>query len=175
MISDTEARDILVSAWASLNQDPMTDSQLHMAMCVARHESGYGCAWCGVMTGSNNWGAIQAGSMPRKGYSRLYQDTHPNPDGTNTTYKICFREYATPVEGAADLLRVLYLKRIFVFYAAETGNVQSVAQEMHKSGYFEGSGATVAIRISNYAKALWRNYSTILKSTGWESKLLLNA
>ena len=173
MIQDMDAYSILCSAWDVAGLPVPTQPQIHVAMCVARHETGYGSGWKGVMVGSNNWGAIQAGRPPaRPGYSRLYQDTHPLPDGTSRTYQICFREYPTPEAGAAGLLRVLYVKRPAVLQAAESADMQKVAEQMHASGYYEGFGKTAEDRIRGYANALWRCYESILKSTGWEPQLI---
>ena len=175
MISDIEAYAILVAAWDTVRVPPPTEAHLHVAMCVARHETRYGRSWQGAMIGSHNWGAIQAGRPPAKtGYSRLYQDSHPNKNGSNTSYAICFREYPTDEDGARDLLRVLFAKRPFVLRAAETGNLKSVAKEMHATGYFEGFGATIEDRIRGYQNALWRVYQTILLNTKWEPVLTLD-
>jgi len=169
---DQDAYEVLKSAWPDTGLPEPSDAELHAAMCVARLETQYGEGWKSVMVGSNNWGAIQAGKPPaRPGYSRLYQDTHPNEKGTSTIYHICFREYPTPEEGAADFLRVLYVRRPKVLAAAGEASIQAVAEAMHESGYYEGFGATIESRIANYANALWRNYQTILKRTGWQPVL----
>lgn len=173
MITDQQAHDIIQAAWIKRGLAPLTENQIQAAMCVARFETQYGSGWKKVMAGSNNWGAIQAGKPPAKpGYSRLFMDTHPTAGGANIPYEICFREYPTPEDGASDFLRVLFVRRPSVLAAADRGSIQAVAEAMHGTGYFEGFGKTVAIRIMNYANSLWKNYESILRNTKWPAALV---
>ena len=160
---------VLQGAWPTIFSEQPTTRELHTATMVARHESGYGTGWKGEMVGSNNWGAIQASTPPcTPGVSAPNVDTHPNADGTSTPYTSCFKVYATPEAGAADLLHVLFVvnKRQSVRNAANTGSIYAVAKAMHDTGYYEGFGSTVEQRVQGYADALWANYQAFLKISG---------
>jgi len=123
---------------------------------VACLETGYGDGWKGSGNGSNNMGAIQAGSWV--GETFAYTDTHPNADGTSTPYRIAFRKYATPAAGWEDLVRVVFINRgrSLVLNAAKSCDLLGVSQALHATGYYEGFGATVEQRIANHHSALAR-------------------
>lgn len=118
-------------------------------------ETRQGTGWKGAGVGSFNMGAIQSGRPPcAPATSFLYQDSSPQPDGTQIPYSICFRKYATAQLGASDLVRVGYKNRPKVLAAASRGDFYAVSAELRFSGYYEGWGATVAQRIANHYKAL---------------------
>lgn len=121
-------------------------------------ETSYGQGWKGAGRGSNNMGAIQAGSS-WTGDTFEYTDTHPNDDGTSTPYRIAFRKYATPAEGWADLCRVMYvyLGRRVVRERAQQNDTYGVSRTLHETHYYEGFGKTVAERIRNHYRALSRS------------------
>jgi len=156
------ARGVLLNAWRSVFGGEPGLPELQYAQAVAMLESSYGMGWKGAGVGSNNWGAIQSGHPPCGGNAFLYTDTHPNADGTSTPYSICFRRYASPEAGAADVLRVLYTnKRSVVLDAAQEGNLFNAAKAQHDTGYYEGFGATVQERVQHYADVLERNVKEI--------------
>jgi peptidoglycan hydrolase-like protein with peptidoglycan-binding domain len=121
-------------------------------------ETSYGAGWKGAGKGSNNMGAIQAGAG-WKGPVFEYVDTHPNNDGTSTTYRVAFRKYATPLEGWIDLGKVAYInrKRFTVRQAAHQNDTLGVSRELHRTGYYEGFGSTVEERIQHHYLALSRS------------------
>lgn len=126
---------------------------------ISRLETGYGEWWKGAGVGSNNMGAIQAGTG-WTGETFVYQDTRPNPDGTSTTYTTKFRAYPTPAAGWLDLAHVAYggLRRC-VRIAAERGDTYSVSEYLHRTRYYEGFGATVEER-------RWHHFS-LLRGYVW--------
>lgn len=122
-------------------------------------ETTYGQGWKGAGVGSKNRGAVQSGRPPCDSNSSfLYQDTHPNSDGTSTTYSICFRRYATDEEACADMIHYIVgtssKPKQNVLDACARGDLWGVSAGMHANGYFEGFGKTVADRIENHRRAL---------------------
>lgn len=121
---------------------------------------------------SNNWGCIQLGTpqalglgsdsttwpgITSDGRGFLAKDTHPNADGTSTTYGVYFRRYKTPAEGAEALVRTVLLsrKRINkVLPRATAGDPEGCSRGLHETGYYEGWGATVAERIAHHFRSL---------------------
>ncbi len=134
---------------------------------VGQIETSCGMGWKGAGVGSNNWGAIQKGSW--RGETFEYTDTHPNPDGTSTKYKIAFRKYPSRMAGAADLARVVYKVRKrdeSVLVAAQDGDSLGFSQAMYETGYYEGFGRTKADRIHNHHKAILRALNMHAKELG---------
>jgi hypothetical protein len=138
---------------------------------VAFLETGYGRGWSGPGKGSFNMGAIQAG--PKwTGDVFVYVDTHPNPDGTSTRYEARFRKYPTEEAGWADLARIVFVSngRKTVYEAAKDGDLFGVSTALHRTGYYEGFGATVAARVANHHKALRRAVDAADKAVSeWSS------
>lgn len=122
---------------------------------VAWLETNYAQGWKGGGKGSRNLGAIQCGSG-WNGPRFSYVDTHPNPDGTNTRYQVDFRAYDTDAAAWLDLCRVVYVNRgrASVRAAAIDRDWFAMSREMHRTGYYEGYGKTVADRIANHHRAL---------------------
>lgn len=133
-------------------------------------ESQYGMGWKGAGKGSNNWGAVQGGRPPCNlvvGFQ--YTDTHPNADGTSTPYSICFKRYATPVDGCADVARIMYGNPKTPKQALDraiAGDMYGVSAAMRAQGYYEGFGRTQAERIANHHKALMRGIVRIAAALG---------
>jgi peptidoglycan hydrolase-like protein with peptidoglycan-binding domain len=152
-----EARILAVSAISGLiGKDPDFDATRHLA-AICHLETSYGRGWRGAGVGSNNMGAIQAGSG-WTGDTFVYTDTHPNPDGSSTPYRVAFRKYPTPQAGWDDLARVAFggqLRRK-VLIAAAMGDTRTVSQLMRETGYYEGFGATARDREHNHFLALRR-------------------
>lgn len=118
-------------------------------------ESDYAQGWKGAGVGSNNVGAVQSGRPPcDPSRSFLYTDTHPNPDGSSTSYAICFKKYPDLVAGFADVAELMYVHMKGVLAAADAGDLHGVSAALHAAGYYEGFGSTVAERIANHYRAL---------------------
>lgn len=142
------------------NEEIVLDETRHLAG-VGCLETTYGDGWKGAGRGSNNMGAIQAGSSWH-GDTFEYTDTHPNADGTSTPYRIAFRKYPTPEAGWADLAKVMYvnMKRHVVRLRAKANDTYGVSQTLHDTHYYEGFGTTVAERIRNHYRALSRSLAS---------------
>jgi len=136
---------------------------VRQALCgVGYLETGYGDWWKNAGIGSNNIGAEQRGRPPcNPTNSFLYRDTHPNADGTSTSYEICFKKNATPELGWVDLVHDMYETRPSVLREARKGNLYGVSAELRATKYYEGVGKTQADRINNHFKAL---SSAVLKA-----------
>ena len=122
-------------------------------------ETNYGRGWKGAGVGSKNRGAVQAGVPPcNPSTSFIYTDTHPNPDGSSTTYSICFKKYATDEEACADMIRYIVgtasKPKKNVLDACAAGNLWGVSAGMRANGYYEGFGKTQTERIQNHMNAL---------------------
>lgn len=136
-----------------LGNEPEFNATRHLA-AVGFLESHYGYGWRGAGVGSNNMGAIQAGRSWR-GDTFEYTDTHPNPDGTSTRYRVAFRKYPTAQAGWDDLARVMFGGvRHRVLISASRGDSYTVSQGMRETGYYEGFGPTQRDRIRNHFLAL---------------------
>lgn len=122
-------------------------------------ETNYGRGWKGAGVGSKNRGAVQSGRPPCDPHnSFLYTDTHPNADGTSSTYSICFKKYPDDISACADMERYIVgnssKPKTNVLDACARGDLYGVSAGMHANHYFEGFGRTVADRIENHRKAL---------------------
>jgi len=130
-------------------------------------ETHYGFAWKGAGKGSRNWGADQAGLPPCPlATSFEYVDTHPNPDGTSTTYRICFRRYADDRAGCFGLIKQEFLRRPTVLAAARRGDLYGVSRALYETRYYEGHGKTPADRIANHYKLLFSSVKAAANANG---------
>lgn len=152
MMSDLEARDVVRQAFAARELPAPTMAELQGVQAIGRFEGMYGS---GIKGATNNWGAVHCNAVPP-----CPEDCAPgkdsHPDGQK--YAICFRVYADPVAGAADMLRELY-RRKGVPEAMKAGDALAVAHAMHKARYFEAPPKL-------YAQAIERNAAKIAKSLG---------
>ncbi len=155
-LSHTEARALVTLAFATVFGRAPSAFEAMFLQAIAWLETNYGSSWKGAGTDSWNMGAIQRGGWSGSFFE--YTDTHPNADGTSTPYKIGFRKYASAQAGFEDLCRVVYLvnpQRKLALVAAARGDVLAFSTALHKYPcYYEGFGATDAIRIANHAKAV---------------------
>jgi len=154
MLDHIHAREQAREALQRIIGTPSLGSVRYLAG-VAMLESSYGNGWKGAGVGSFNLGAIQCGSS-WTGDRFIATDTHPNADGTSTPYQIAFRKYHDEASGWDDLVRVVYVnrKRRSVLDAADRDDSYGVSAALHATGYYEGFGATVAIRIARHHKRL---------------------
>ncbi len=166
-LTHTEARALITLAFTTVFGRAPSAFEAMFLQSIGWLETNYGSSWKGVGVGSWNMGAIQRGGWSGSFFE--YTDTHPNADGTSTPYKIGFRKYATAQAGFEDLCKVVYLvnpQRKRALVAAAAGDVQAFSAALHAYPcYYEGFGATDAIRIANHAKAvtsaIWQQCSEI--------------
>lgn len=167
------ARDILTQAFRQTMGREPTVSELQLAQAVSWHESNYGRGWRaaknpdGRATSSNNWGAVQSG-MPKGNAcpinSFMYTDTHPTSAGVNVPYQVCFKTYPTPVDGAADVVRLLFKSKSRgpgITEAARAGSVNDFSTIMYDTKYYEGWGKTREERIAGHANRMRKTIQTI--------------
>lgn len=154
-----EARQLAANALFSLGDVPgwaMEHAVRHMAG-VGELETRCGLGWKGAGVGSNNVGAIMAGSG-WTGATFTYSDTHPTPNGDSTPYVAYFRAYPTLLDGWCDLARVMFTgRRADALTVAGRGDTYSVSEVLHTTGYYEGFGPTVHDRVRNHMLALRRS------------------
>lgn len=162
-MNDAQAREILRRAFIRYAMPDPRRSELQIVGAVGRFEGVYGTAW----GGANNWGAIQCPHGPPCGNDCVEaQDTHAGGEA----YQWCFKRYATPDDGAYDLLREMY-RRKGVHDAARTGDARAVALAMYRTRYFEGHCAHPENRalcepeaVGYYTKAILRNAGEIARN-----------
>jgi peptidoglycan hydrolase-like protein with peptidoglycan-binding domain len=170
-MNHVEARAVILEAFEYQLPDVIPVRgvlQAFQAVCSA--ETQYGQGWKLGGIGSNNWGAVQGGKPPCNLVTGFqYTDTHPNDDGTSTSYSICFKRYASPVLGAADVCRIMYgtpAQHKPALARAISGDMYGVSAAMRAQGYYEGFGRTQADRIANHHKWLMRHVTAIAQALG---------
>jgi len=155
----------------------LTPGEQQYLLAVARGEGFFGLGWSSVPVpgslfekqtqdlglignegaGSNNWGAVQgvgsAGSFPH-----LDHDAHGNP------YKGIFKRYASSVEGAADVAKVLLKANVRA--AIANGDMRSAVYAQHDNRYFERAP-------DKYLSAVKTNYDILTKHLNWPVLLSL--
>jgi hypothetical protein len=186
---DVQARATILAAWALVPGAPVKSPQwLQFAQAICRLESSYGRGWKADtnMVGSNNWGATQCGAdaifpgviqlktKTRPALSEIPKDLMPsckpgcrlsfdtNPDGTY--YLVCFREFASPELGAADVLKHLF-KRAAVVAAVSSGDATKLSTAMYETKYFTGHGSR-AEAIAAHARATECHAARIAEAVG---------
>lgn len=173
MISHADARTAATLGFKmKLGREP-TRLEVQPLQGVGLLETQYSAGWRGAGVGSNNIGAVQAGRPPcdpEKAF--LYTDSNPNPDGTSTTYSICFKKYPDIVHGFADVAQIMYLQMskanepYSVLEAAQSGDLYAVSEALYHHHYYTGFGATPAIRIANHYHALRSGVNAIAAALG---------
>lgn len=170
-------RIVLRSAFADIMGREGATAELQFLQAIASLETAYGAGWKPPGDGSFNLGALQAGSG-WNGATFAYTDTTPQPDGSSKSYVTKFRKYPSLIEGAKDLVRVVYVNagRSSVLKAAGAGNtlrasaglycvssiVQAIADQERRevellygivpTGFYQGFGKTPPERIANHHK-----------------------
>lgn len=157
-MNSREERDIAERAcWLELGRDPYR-SECAAVHAVSDLETNCGAGWKGPGVGSNNWGAVQATKAWRAAGGKVfeYRDTHPNPDGTSTSYAVGFRVYDSPLDGCRDVVQILIRMGVLgdAGVAHTERTIGAVSRRMYQKGYYEGFGKTPEDRIANHARTL---------------------
>lgn len=143
----------------ALGREP-TLLERQIIQAVAFIESGYGSGWKNEGKGSWNMGAVQTRETdPQKSFA--YTDTHPKPDGSSVKYAARFKRYSGPVEGMADVARILFQQM-----RVTPTSISDVSRQMYEKHYYEGFGATREQRIANHARALTAALEKITNALG---------
>lgn len=137
MTTHEEARVILERAVPGISE---SDSLLtRVISCLEAH---YGDWWKGAGVGSNNWGAVSAGSK-WEGPTFEYTDSRWDPEeGRQVEYVQKFRKYATPEEGARDLYELL------------TSGTHKVASELAAAGRWGEISRAIGPRGTGYYRGV---------------------
>lgn len=133
-----EARAVMLDAWRAEHGREPSAAELLYSLGVAKLETSWGRGWKGAMVGSNNWGAVQCGKGVDQSTCIEYEDSHS--DGTK--YKVGFRSYPTPVEGARDVVRHLTRHRPLTWAVMrrpiESATINDFARAMREERYYGG-------------------------------------
>ena len=131
------AAEVMREGWKLAAGREPTEGELLYSLLVAKHETSFGRGWKGEMASSNNWGAVQCGqaAIAQGAACIAWEDTHP--DGRK--YQVGFRRYASPVEGAADVVRNLTKQRPSVWEVMKAkGPLADFARAMRVERYYGG-------------------------------------
>lgn len=167
MLSDLDMRQVLCEAFRRQFGREGKRCEMQCLQAVAWLETSYGAGWKPPGAGSWNFGACQAGASWR-GATFVYTDTHPNKDGTSTPYSVKFRAYPSAIEGAVDLVKIVYVNagRFVVLAAAGREDTMGFSIALRDTGYYEGFGATVGERISHHHDAVVKAIRKQCKALG---------
>jgi hypothetical protein len=130
---------------------------------VAVVETSYGEGWGEAGAGSNNWGAVSTicgGPVPQFRYRDSRYDSESR---TVIAYEACFKSYATPYDGAADVVR--YALRDNVREAVNRGDLHAAVRGMRENKYFLGVKPFDAA-VADYERAMRGAIDRITKATG---------
>jgi hypothetical protein len=169
MISHVEARAIAIEGFRLAMATEPSRLEAIFEQGIGLLETGYGSGWHAAGIGSNNVGADQSGRPPcNPSTSFLYTDTHPNPDGSSSTYSVCFKKYPDLARGFAGLAHIMYQQMSKaldaehnVRIAANAGDIYGVSLALYNNGYYEGFGSTPAVRVANHYRNLRADINTI--------------
>ena len=152
---DDDARAVVERAARKLGLD-LGANALDLVQAVARFETSYGEGWatsCPAAVGSNNWGAVHATALQPS-----IECTDHREDGT--PYQARFRVYATPEDGAADVIAILWrMPHVRAFLLGDEADPEGMARAMRADRYYEAP-------VRTYTAGLRRNWSAIRTSLG---------
>lgn len=171
-LTTQEARTILERVIPGVVGDAkLAPQSIDLIQGVTRYETGYGDKWsspsidCTGAAGSNNWGAVKvAGSPKASDVSQLKCPASSfacqDSDAAGVRWWYCFKSYATPDAGAADVVRILWNNKATKAYLLSgESDPAGFAKAMRKGGYFEQGEAA-------YAKNLTANVDPIRRELG---------
>ena len=171
------ARGIVKEAFVKALGRKPSEREIQAVQAIAFLETKYGQAWSGAMKGSKNWGAVQA-SKPKIGEGGSYvcpigTAPHGDSDPNIGKYVTCFRVYETDVDGAADLIKVMFGRKPAatrrgptIAQALKSGNIDKVSAAMWVNGYYGGVKEAVRDRISDHASAIEGGVKASAKAQG---------
>lgn len=179
-------RDVMLNVWPSIIAEAATSQyelvrqlaadtanppigMLQLLGSQANFESNYGKAsYTNKVTGEksgviNNWGAVQAGKPPcNPATSFEASDTHA--DGT--PYTFCYKKYATPEDGAKDLLRQFTIRRPTGWNAAAVGDIDAAIKAWGKKDPVTGTGLYFEQGYESRAKGTLQRVQAIAAALG---------
>lgn len=171
-LTHIEARAIISEAFRRCFGREPTRVEAQCVQGIGLLETGYGGHWSAKVpgaVGSNNWGAITA---PKSwtGDTFEHRDSKPtDKPGVSDWYVTRFKRYPTPIDGATDLVRTVYLilkRDELVFPHARTGNARGVSTGLYDTKYYTGFGVNRDERIDGHYKKLVSCLHSIAKGCG---------
>lgn len=156
-------RAAIVEAWPRVTGQQPNLAELQIAAANAHLESACGRAsYTNKITGEkatlNNWGAVQAGKPPCDP-ARSFEATDTRADGT--PYQWCYARYATPADGAAEMIRQMTVRRPTSWRHMRAGDIDAWAAAMRTTDpetgvglYFEQSAAGRAAGIDQRVRSI---------------------
>lgn len=172
------ARGVLLRAWDRwLPGDEPTLEEIQAIQSLAAHDGQYGRGWpdkpsplTGYQTSMsqcNNWGAIQCKCKAENGVCcegcGYWFDSTPTPEGQRY-FEQCFRCYATPEDGALDVLKFLGAGYPKVMDALPSGNLDEIAWQMRLGNYFHGFTTDKREAARQYAEAMEKQAKAIAEA-----------
>ncbi|HEU5316758.1 MAG TPA: peptidoglycan-binding domain-containing protein, partial [Chloroflexota bacterium] len=173
-------RDEIVRAWQLVFPGSMPSlAELQIVGAVATLEGSYGRgtyrlldhasgATIATTSDSNNWGAIQCGhGPPCGGDCFLTTDSDPKKrtaDNPRGFFDWCYRRYPTPEHGAADLIKLLTVKRPGSHAAMKRGDVDAFSRDMYETHYYGGTSSNPETNIDRHAATVLRHATAIADS-----------
>lgn len=141
-------------------------AELQILGAISDLESNYGRGWSGPMVGSNNWGAITCGKNPDES-GACPPGCSPNKDSSpySGEYVTCFRRWATPEEGAAGLVKLIY-KWPEVVEAIQAGDIDATSLRMRQRSYYLGTDPDPRKAAATHAGALDKRVGEIIAALG---------
>lgn len=133
------ARKIIIEAFRKvMGRDPSI-AEMQYCQAVGFNESGYGTAKFGGEV-LNNWGAVQC--YKEGPDCHYWEDSHPS----GQKYPVGFRRYETPVDGAADMIRLIMKRKRTAAALASEGTVFDVSYAMRRELYYEENCPRAAVQ-----------------------------
>lgn len=130
----------------------------------AHLESGYGKSqYTNKLTNEksgviNNWGAVQAGPPPcdpAKGFEATDTNSKGEP------YQYCYKKYATPADGAFDMIRQMTIRRPYSWEAMAQGDIDLWATRMRAKDPITGIGLYFEQSVEGRAKGIEQRVASI--------------
>lgn len=150
------ARTVVAPALARNGLMNPSQALLQTMQAQGAHEGWYGFAKKPIeWFGSNNWGAddyLSGDENQIAGCVGYFESHDTTADGR--TISVRFRKYATPLDGAADLVHEALIRRPSVRAAVETGNLTKVATALRAEHYFVAPAKDYALALWNQAQHL---------------------
>jgi len=160
-----EARTILLDAFGRVFGRSPSLAEIQAVQAVALLETGYGRGWKGTGRGSNNWGAITTTRPDSLSFE--HRDSRRDAGtGEIVEYVTWFRGYPSPVDGAADLVSVMYVRRPSVLEAAKAADLYGVSRELRETSYYLGTAPTREGQIGSHFDRMQESVEAISAGLG---------
>lgn len=162
------ARNIVIGCLKNAGFPNPTLAMQQIVQAVGRLEGYYGKAsnppeWAG----SNNWGAVQCCKPNADGTCRdgTFGTKDTSPKNGGYSYVACFKKYATPEAGCADMLRIM-LRTPAEREALVKGSIVAMSRAMYDAHYYEGTSTDREKAIATHAATLDTNIAAIRSALG---------